>query len=114
MKKSFHSEQVALKRSAFDRWLLFDRWLYGLCLTRTATNKSEWLNLVSQSRTPEDRFIQNLIDRIQTLLDMDVSALPKRMNTDLSEWRGGGLKQHIEVFVSRCRADGFGIWTPKS
>lgn len=62
------------------------------------------------SQTPPDRFIQDLIGRNQKLLAMDTSALPKRINSELSEWRAGGLKNHIELLVNRCRADGFGLW----
>jgi len=62
------------------------------------------------SRVPEDRFIRNLIERNQTILEREFSVLPKRINAELSEWRGGGLDKHLELLVTRCRADGFGHW----
>jgi hypothetical protein len=70
-------------------------------------------NSVSEkgSKTPEDRFIQKLIRRNETLLALPVSTLPNWMKTELSEWRNGGLEDHIKLLVSRCRADGFGEWT---
>ena len=59
---------------------------------------------------PNDRFIQMLIHRNQLLLGIEVSVLPKCINTELSEWKNGGPKEHIELFVNNFWADGFGIW----
>jgi len=67
-------------------------------------------NSEKSSRTPSNRFIDKLVQRNEEVLDMSSSELPNRINKDLSEWRPGGLKKHIEVLVSRCRADDFGTW----
>ena len=67
-------------------------------------------NSEKSSRTPADHCVTKLVRRNEAILTMDASDIPKRINKDLSEWRPGGLQKHIEVLVSRCRADGFGTW----
>lgn len=67
-------------------------------------------NSEKSSQTPANSFVTKLIHRNEKILAMDASGIPKRINNDLSEWRSGGLKKHVEVLVSRCRADGFGTW----
>jgi len=67
-------------------------------------------NFEKSSRTPTNRFVTKLVRRNEEILAMDISDIPKRINKDLLEWRPGGLKKHVEVLASRCRADGFGTW----
>lgn len=67
-------------------------------------------NSEKSSQTPANRFVTKLVHRNEEILGMDTSGIPKFINKDLSEWRTGDLKKHVEVLVSRCRADGFGTW----
>jgi 5-methylcytosine-specific restriction endonuclease McrA len=68
-------------------------------------------NFKKSSQTPTNSFITKLVRRNEKILSLDASVIPSRINKDLSEWRPGELKKHIEVTVSRCRSDGFGTWS---
>ena len=64
--------------------------------------------------TPEDDYLEKLIERNGGMMAMDTSSLPPKIRTELTEWRGRDLEEHLRVLVNRCRADGFGTWCPPS
>jgi len=67
-------------------------------------------NSEKSSRVPTKKFVNKLVKRNEAILEIDASALKAPVKGDLAEWRHGGLKTHVEVLVSRCRSDGFGVW----
>ncbi len=71
-------------------------------------------NGAKSSMTPQDDYVEKLIERNGTMMAMDTSSLPPKIRAELTEWHGRDLEEHLRVLVNRCRVDGFGTWCPPS
>ena len=70
-------------------------------------------NSQKSSLTPNDRYANKLLQRNDQLLAADPNDLPKKVRNDLVELRGRVPGEHVRMFLDACRADGFGIWSPR-
>ena len=67
-------------------------------------------NGAKSSMTPPDEYIDRVCKRNAELLEIDERDLPRKIRSDLVEWRGKRLSEELRVLVERCRGDGFGSW----
>jgi len=71
-------------------------------------------NQKKTNQTPEDRFIDELIDRNKRLLTRfaagNITAAEQVAVRDLREFFAKDLPEQIRTLINNCRADGFGTW----
>jgi hypothetical protein len=71
-------------------------------------------NSRKSSMTAPNRFADMIVSRNADLISRSPDSLPQKIRRDLVDRRGRVAGDQIHMLLDGCRADGFGIWLPKS